>query len=249
MPFDPRAPLDTFGYGVDSLSICVYGDTKVGKTSLAKTTPESKTIVFGTEPGLLPLRDRHIRYYQIDTAQDLDRAVSWLESGGPKLRGYWIFLDSLSDIAERLLVDLKAQPKKDPRQAYFEVSDICLDVLKRLRALPCHTVVICKLDRVEDTEGGNFFGPSLPGAKISAKIGYEFDLVLAYRVRGTGERVERWLQTEPDGRYQCGDRSGVLSPREAPDLGAIAEKILASVQRAPTVEAGEQSAQTTETDA
>lgn len=245
MPFDPRAPLDTFGYGVDSLSICVYGDTKVGKTSLALTTPEAKTIIFGTEPGLLPLRDRHIRYYQIDTAQDLDRAVSWLESGGPKLRGYWIFLDSLSDIAERLLVDLKAQPKKDPRQAYGEVADICLDALKRLRALPCHTVVICKLDRLEDLEGATMFGPSLPGAKLSQKVGYEFELVLAYRTRGTGERVERWLQTEPDGRYQCGDRSGVLEPREAPDLGAIAEKILASVQRPPT----DEQTQSAETDA
>ncbi len=244
MAFDPRAPLTTFGYGVDSLSICVYGDTKVGKTSLALTTPPAKTIIFGTEPGLLPLRGAHLRYYQIDTAEDLHAAVAWLERGATKLRGYWIFLDSLSDIAERLLMEIKAKPKKDPRQAYGEVADICLDVLKRLRALPCHTVVICKLDRIEDLEGATMFGPSLPGAKLSQKVGYEFELVLAYRTRGTGERAERWLQTEPDGRYQCGDRSGVLEPREAPDLGAIAEKILASVQRPPTDEEEEQGAQT-----
>jgi len=235
MPFDPRAHQSTRGYGVDRLSMLVYGPTKVGKTTLAKTTGAlDKTVILGAEPGLLPLRDVDISYYEIDSAETLRGALDFFERLGRegKLAGRWIILDSISEIAERLLRELKQRPKSDPRQAYGEVQDTCLEAMKRARALPCNTVFIAKQERIEDGEGRLVYGPSYPGKALANKSGYEFELVLAYRLKKSGDTVERWLQTEADGKYEAGDRSGVLAPMEPPDLGAIAAKILASVRPA-----------------
>jgi hypothetical protein len=37
---------------------------------------------------------------------------------------------------------------------------------------------------------------------------------------------QRWLQTQPDFNYTAKDRSGALAPFEAPNLAAIAAKIM-----------------------
>ena len=65
--------------------------------------------------------------------------------------------------------------------------------------------------------------------KLGEKAGYQFELVLAMHAKKRGDTVERWLQTESDGRYEAGDRSGVLAPKEPADIGAIIAKIRASV--------------------
>lgn len=236
MPFDPRSYKSTLGYGVDRLSMLVYGPTKVGKTTLAATTgAPDKTIILGSEAGLLPLRNVSILYYEMDAIETLLGAMDWLESKGRKgdLAGRWVILDSISDIAERLLRELKQRPKSDPRQAYGEVQDVVLEVMKRARALPCNTVFIAKQERIEDGDGRLVYGPSYPGKQLANKSGYEFELVLAYRIRKSGDAVERWLQTEADGKYEAGDRSGVLAAAEPPNLAHIANKILASVRRTP----------------
>lgn len=246
--FDPRSFTTTYGYGVRSLSILVHGPTKVGKTRLAATTGvPGKTIILAAEPGLLSLRDQKIRVYEMDTIATLLGAVDWLEraAAAGKLDGAWVILDSASDIAERLLRTLKTSPgtngkPMDPRQAYGEVSDAMTDVIKRLRALPCNTVCIAQQERVEKPDGV-VYTASLPGAKLSAKVGYSFELVLAMHARREGDEVVRWLQTVADGRYEAGDRSGVLDPAEPADLGHIAAKIMASMPTAPEAEAPEAS--------
>lgn len=236
MAFDPKKVGSTFGAGTRSLSILVHGPTKVGKTRLAATCgDDSKVIILAAEHGLLSLRDRRIRQYEMDSAETLLGAIDWLESVGRagKLDGWTVFLDSASDIAERILHTAKTTPVKgklpDPRQAYGEVMDVMMDVMRRFRALPCTTVMIAQQDKIEQPDGSIVFGASLPGAKLANKAGYQFELVLAMHAKKIGESVERWVQTNADGRYEAGDRSGVLDEREPADLGHIVAKIRASV--------------------
>lgn len=234
MGFDPKEIQTTLGAGVDRLSCLIYGAAGAGKTSLAATTGAlDKTLVLSAEAGLLPLRHYNIKHVEITGARKLFDVLEWLERSGKagKLEGRWIILDSISEIAERLLRELKTTPlangkMPDPRQAYGEVQDQILEAMKRFRDLPCHTVFIAKMERVEDGDRRLVYGPALPGKKLAGASVYEFDLVLAMRLdRGT-DGVRRWLQTEADGRYEAKDRSGALSPEEPADLGTIARKIL-----------------------
>lgn len=243
MTFDPRTIQSTFGYGVHSLSCLVYGPAGAGKTSLARTTgvPE-RTLILAAEPGLLPLRDLPIKWVEIDSLATLDSVLTWLES--IPLDGRWVITDSISEIAERCLADLKAKTK-DPRQAYGEVQDRVLAAMKRIRSLPCNTVTIAKAERVEDSEQRLVYGPMFPGKKLAGSSVYEFDLVLPLRVgRDDKGRVERWLQTAADGKWEAKDRSGSLLDREPPDLAHIARKVLGQHMAEPIAQASNQETST-----
>jgi hypothetical protein len=66
----------------------------------------------------------------------------------------------------------------------------------------------------------------MPGNKTGQQLPYFFDEVLALRVeRDTEGNVQRALMCDGDGLWLAKDRSGKLSLWEAPDLGAIVEKI------------------------
>ena len=238
MSFDPRQSISTYGYGLQSLAFLVHGPTKVGKTRLAGTTGvPSKTIILAGEPGLVSLREHRIRVYEIATIGKLFGAIEWLEgaSASGKLAGWWVFLDSISDIAERLLRHLKTTPNAngklpDPRHAYGDVSDAMTDAIKRLRNLACNVVIIAEQERIEKPDGSVLYGPSMPGQKLSSKMGYKFDIELAmHATKDADGRVYSWLQCQADGRFEAGDRTGALSPAEAPNLAQLVAKIRATM--------------------
>lgn len=236
MSFDPSEIQSTYGVGVHALSCLVFGEAGAGKTSLAATTGAiAKTIVLSAEAGLLPLRRHKIKYIEITGLAKLLDVIEWLERLGAKgqLAGRWIILDSISEIAERLLRELKTRPTKgggppDGRAAYGEVTDTVLDVVKRCKHLPCNTVFLAKQDRIEDGDRRLVYGPMMPGKQLAKAMPYEFDLVMAMRVDLVDGEKRHWLQVLPDGRYGVKDRSGVLDGAEEADLGAIAAKIVAS---------------------
>ena len=66
----------------------------------------------------------------------------------------------------------------------------------------------------------------MPGNKLGQQLPYFFDEVLALRTEKNSEgEVQRAIMTETDGTWTAKDRSGLLSTWEAPDLGAIINKI------------------------
>lgn len=237
--FDPKEIKTTLGYGVNNVSSLVYGEAGCGKTTLAGTTGDpARTLVLAAEPGLLPLRQVGVRFIEIDTPEKLFDVLDWLEGyerAGKQLRARWswVILDSITEIAERVLKVMLARPAKSGEKghgqaAYGDTQAIMLDAIDRVRALPTHTLCVAQLERIEDATGALVFGPSFPGKKLGPKSPYKFDLVLAMRVAREGDQVVRWLQTGPDGTYAAKDRSGALDFTEPPDLAHIATKILAS---------------------
>ena len=89
------------------------------------------------------------------------------------------------------------------------------------------SIVPQKMETIKDETGAVGYGPSMPGNKLANDLPFFMDEVLALRaVRGEDGTVERFLQTQPDGTYTAKDRSGVLDSFEAPDLEALASKIV-----------------------
>jgi hypothetical protein len=207
------------------IKILVHGPAGAGKTRLCATTGDPEgTLIVSAEAGLLSLRseaDMHV--YEVTSIDGVREVLDFLE--GPENTFRWVCVDSISEIAEVCLSELKAK-HKDPRAAYGELAESMFRVIRRFRDLRCNVYMSCKQEKVADETGRLLRGPSLPGRQLTTGIAYLFDEVFALRV-DTGEDGQpvRWLQCHGDGIHEAKDRSGALETSEWADLAVIANKI------------------------
>ncbi len=215
---------NTRDVAVNGIKCLVYGQAGAGKTSLIKTLPSP--VVLSAEAGLLSISDQDIPFIQIETIEQLQEAYLWLKDSEESKEFQSVALDSISEIAEVVLIKEK-EIAKDPRQAYGAMQDTINELVRCFRDLPGRNVYFsAKMEKSQDEQGRVLFAPSMPGNKLAQGLPFFFDEVLALRVErdGSGNPVHT-LQCKPDGVWQAKDRSGRLEMWEAPDLGAIIRKI------------------------
>lgn len=184
----------------------VFGGAGVGKTRLCATAP--RPIIISAEEGLLSLTDVDCAFIEIKSLKDLDEAYRYLKNS-PDYDT--ICLDSLSEIAEVLISELKPQ-FKDGRQAYMALADAMIPMLKRFRDIKGkNTVFTCKKIDIKDEESGNVTTELfLPGNVLSNQIPYLVDELFYMDVDRTGIP---FLQTKPNRKVFAKDRSGALDPK------------------------------------
>jgi phage nucleotide-binding protein len=213
----------TGSLSASGVKLLVYGQAGAGKTSLIKTLPSP--IVLSAEGGLLSIQDADLPYIEIASMDDLREAWTWLNTD-EGMAYQSVALDSISEIAE---VCLNAEKKatKDPRQAYGAMQEQMADIIRAFRDLPGrHVLMTAKLEKSQDEMARILYAPSMPGNKTGQSLPYFFDEVLALRVeRDADGNTQRALMCDGDGSWLAKDRSGKLDTWEAPDLGAIIEKI------------------------
>jgi phage nucleotide-binding protein len=203
------------------IKILVYGQSGSGKTSLIKTL--DNPFVLSAEAGLLSIAGHNVDYVEITTLADMQEAYVYCKndsSHGP------IVLDSISEIAE-VVLSTEKKNSKDPRAAYGNMADSMTSLIRAFRDLPGRDVVfIAKSEKDKDDTGRMIFQPSMPGQKLGQALPFFFDEVLALRIEKNeaGETV-RAIQTDADTSWTAKDRSGKLAMWEAPDLGALINKI------------------------
>lgn len=201
-------------YGVKCV---VYGGPGVGKTRLCATAP--KPVIISAEQGLLSLRELDVDFIEINTLQDLDDAYRALVKSDYET----ICLDSLSEIAEVLVMEFKKQTK-DGRQAYMLLADAMMPMLKRFRDIKNkNTVFTSKLIRLQDEESGSITEELLiPGKVLGYQVPYIVDELFCMQ---TDRKGIPFLQTSPDRTRFAKDRSGALDAKEEPNMTAIFKKI------------------------
>ena len=205
----------------NGIKMLVYGQAGAGKTSLIKTLPAP--IVLSAEAGLLSIAGSDIPYIEIHNMEELEEAYTYVEKHSADYGT--IVLDSISEIAEVVLAAEKVKVK-DPRQAYSSLLDSMNALIRGFRDLPMNVYISAKMEKVQDDTGRIFYGPSAPGTKVAQSLPYFFDEVFVLRVERNQEgKLERKLQTIPDGIYVAKDRSGKLADYEDPNLGTIIQKI------------------------
>jgi hypothetical protein len=205
------------------IKILVYGRAGIGKTRLCATAP--KPIIISAEGGELSLRDRSIPLIRVTDLETLNKAYDWLV-GPAKGLYYTICLDSVSEIAEKILANAKSKTR-DGRQAYGILAEQTTELLKKFRDINGACVVMtAKAEYHKDEASGiTKWVPSLPGNRLTQGIAYLFDEVFhlgAYQ-SASGQFIA--LQTSADIQYDAKDRSGALAFYETPDLTAVFNKI------------------------
>ena len=202
------------------VSCLIFGDSGMGKTTLAGTLDPSETVILSAEAGLLSLRKHQITATEIASLDDLNEAYDAIYS--PSMD--WvqnIVLDSLTEIAERILSKSK-KTKSDPRQAYGEMADAMIEVAKKFRDGPGkNKFLLCKQEYIKD-EVSNLLicSPAMPGQKVGPQLPYLFDEVFKIGI-GTDAATKtqfRYIQTKPDPQVRAKDRSGALEMYEPFEL-------------------------------
>lgn len=210
-----------------SIKSLVYGEAGAGKTVLCSTAPSP--IILSAESGLLSLADHDIPVIEINSAADCTEALNFIKSSQEAAQFSTICLDSISDIAEVMLTDYKAQ-FTDVRQAYGKLADDMGVIIRDLRGLVDKNVyVTAKIGSISDDYSGIVkYAPSMPGKNLTNSIPFAFDELMVLRLY-VDENAKKWryLQTEGDMQFIAKDRSGKLSAKELPDLSKLYAKILA----------------------
>lgn len=214
----------TGGFSSNGVKMLVYGNAGSGKTSLCRTLPAP--IILSAEGGLLSIQDADLPYIEINSMDSLKEAYEWITSSAEAAQFQSVALDSISEIGE-VVLNHEKKIAKDPRQAYGAMQEQLGDIIRAFRDLPNrHVYFTAKCEKATDETGKILYSPAMPGNKTGQSLPYFFDQVMALRVERDSEGVtQRALMCDTDGLWQAKDRSGKLSAWEAPDLGAIIEKI------------------------
>jgi hypothetical protein len=225
----------------NGVKLLVYGEAGAGKTLLNATLP--RPAIISAEAGLLSLAKKNLErvfgvghpyvqdipVLQVTTWEQLVEAYMYFANPVNRAREHVasISLDSITEVAEVILSKLKIGAK-DPRQAYGEMADRIIGMVKNFRDLAGYNIYVSsKMEYSKDeATGGMKFQPMMPGRQTGPQLPYLFDEVYRLGIGAYNGKKYRFLQTDGDLQYVAKDRSGALDQLEPPDLTHVFNKII-----------------------
>jgi hypothetical protein len=223
----------------------VVGESGIGKTSLAKTLPDHrKVLIVSAESGLLCLQGTEIdvvvvdKYHPYKSPKDkkddgtysLTEIYLKLMTAEYKKKYDFIYIDSITEIGEMLLTELKNDPviqaSKNGYEIWNKYSERMTGLVKGFRDLSPYSVVFTCLNELEKDGLEMTEDFKLPMAGVRNSLKAWFDLVLKYEVFEHEDKKFRKLITDTTVSRLAKDRSGKLKAYEEADLSKIITKVL-----------------------
>jgi len=210
------------------LSSLVVGPSGVGKTTLAGTLPAKETLIISAEAGLMCLAGTDIDVAEISTRKELDEVMKFLMG---KTKYKYIFIDSLTEIGDMFLKELKNDPKYADASKTFKLygayNDLITAYTKAFRDLTAYSVFITCLDSTKTDGLEKLHTFNIPGQKVKDDLKSWFDIVFEFKIYLDEDgKPHRKLVTDMAESSLAKDRSGKLNKYEDPDLGKIVKKLL-----------------------
>ena len=207
----------------------IVGRSGSGKTFQAKLLPNpSEVLVVSAESGLLCLKGTNIDVAEVKSMEDL-RDVYTMLAKGSKYKT--IFIDSITEIAEVCLSDLKHSKEFSDRKMalamYGEYNDQLTIMIKAFRDLNQYSVIMtCLTAEVQD---GLEIKRELnvPGTKIKNNLKSWMDICLCLEVKEVDGVKQRYFVTDDMISPLAKDRSGMLDKYEEANIGKVMARVLA----------------------
>lgn len=229
----------TDNLGSNNIKMLVYGPPGVGKTSLVATC-SGKACVISAEGGLLSLAGKGIDFIDINSNDAgelimdkglrlarLKQACAFLDSKEARAKYKWIFIDSITEIAQLYVEECKLEfpDAKNAFQLWGAYGDRMRNFIKFVRDIPEYNCVFTCLSTIEKDENGKRINSIDVQGKIGDALPGYMDEVFFYHVGEVDGVKIRKLVTQPSDKIIAKDRSGKLDAFEDPDLTKIAAKI------------------------
>lgn len=216
----------------------IAGPSGVGKTSLVRTLPEpeSKILIISAESGLACLDGTSIDVIEVDPTrpmESLEEIYDALSTDEYKKKYNYIFIDSLTEIGQLIVSQLKKDPHygqpKNALPMWGKYGELMTTVVKGYRDMSDYSVIFTCLDAVEKDGLEKLESFNLQGSSIKNNVKAWFDLVLFYKVFKDEEgNPVRKLVTDIAESPLSKDRTGKLDAYEDADLSVIINKITGS---------------------
>lgn len=213
----------------------IVGESGIGKTSLVKTLPEPEEaiLLISAESGLACLDGTNIDVVEVDpnnTTGSLESIYDYLQSDEAKAKYKYVFIDSLTEIGQLIVAELKKDPHfgqpKNTLQLWGKYTELMTMICKSYRDMSDYSVIFTCLNAVEKDGLEKFESFNLQGSSIKNSIKAWYDLVLFYKVYKDEDGTHRMLVTDTAESPLAKDRSGKLDAYEKADLSVIINKII-----------------------
>ena len=213
----------------------IVGESGIGKTSLVKTLPEPEDaiLLISAESGLACLDGTNIDVVEVDpnnTTGSLESIYDYLQSDEAKAKYKYVFIDSLTEIGQLIVAELKKDPHfgqpKNALQLWGKYTELMTMICKSYRDMSDYSVIFTCLNAVEKDGLEKFESFNLQGSSIKNSIKAWYDLVLFYKVYKDEDGTHRMLVTDTAESPLAKDRSGKLDAYEKADLSVIINKII-----------------------
>lgn len=212
----------------------LYGNSRVGKTSFAATSPKPVFLSIGIEGGDKTLRLFDVDIIEITSSKDMHEAVE-LISRSPNKWGT-VVVDSLTFYQDLFLSELTLKaPGRMLQQRDWGLMD--LEIMKwlmpSLHNLPMHVIWICLAQLTKDDSNGSLVrGEPMAFGKVPAKLSAATDLILYADTQTFLDpqtrqmKTQYFLRTQPYGVFIAGGRFGpVFEATIVPDFNFILQKV------------------------
>lgn len=210
----------------------IVGESGAGKTTQCIHLDPAKTALIIVEDGTLCFKKHGYmpnNVAEIKTTDDLMEAYEELSRGIDGIE--YVFIDSLTEIGEKVLEELKADEKyKDPKMTlkmYMVYGETMTKIIKAFRDLNRYSVIFTCLTEKEKDGLETYDDFNMPGSSVKNSLKAYFDLVLHLKTFKDDQDVEHrvFLTSATESRL-AKDRSGVLESYEEANINNIINKVL-----------------------
>ena len=224
--------IHTVGDSIDrGISMVVYADPGVGKTTLAGTLPPGETLIISTEAGIGPLLGTNHNVFDLygQNVEKLEDLYKYLRTGNHPFK--YVVLDNISELEQRILSSLTQRRGKEFTEIkeYGDSAFKMREYLHLFRDLVYQNITVIfnawefLLDVKQD--GGILITRTFP--KLSRKLAPEVcgivDVVGHLEVHEKSGK--RWLRIGPSAQYITKTQFKGLDDGELADLPALLTKL------------------------